>query len=259
MSLHVRLSGTGRPLVLLHGWGFTGAVWDDLVPALKRYGAVHSVDLPGHGRSTVPATGLSLANIAEALQADTPADAVWVGWSLGGQVLLELTRRTPNHVRAAVLVACTPRFTRAADWPYGLDQGTLSQFARSLSRAPAETLIQFASLCALSGDNARHTIRYLKCRTTPRGHAGHAALDAGLRILAGADLRPALAALRCPALLITGRHDPLMRPAAARAMLDLRPGLHHAEIEGASHAPFVSNPEQFLDTLDTFLRDLDAS
>lgn len=259
MSLHVRIAGTGRPLILLHGWGFTGAVWEDLQGGLREYGAVHAVDLPGHGCSTAPPAGAGLEDTAEALQSATPPGAVWVGWSLGGQVLLELTRRAPGHVRAAVLVACNPRFTRAPDWPHGLDRGTFAEFARTLSRAPAGTLSQFVSLCALGGDNARYTIRYLKGRTTPVGRAGRAALDAGLRILAGADLRPALAALSCPALLITGGRDPLVPPGATPELLALRPGLRHAEIGGAAHVPFVSNPAQFLEALGAFLQDIDAS
>lgn len=253
MSLHLETAGAGPPLVLLHGWGFTGRVWEDLQPQLQKNWHVHVVDLPGYGRSTRSGPPHTLEETADAMVAATPAHAVWIGWSLGGQVVLEAARRAPGHVAAAVLVSCNPCFTRSPAWPHGVDPGTFAAFARTLERSPAETLNQFVSLCALGGANARLTIRYLRNRTTPIGQSGRTALGAGLQILAGADLRAALAALHCPALLVTGAQDPLVPPGTGPAMRSLLPSLEHVEIAGSAHAPFVSNRDEFVDVLLAFL------
>ena len=53
MSIHVETSGCGPDLVLLHGWGVTGAAWGQTTTLLAKKFRVHSVDLPGHGASTV--------------------------------------------------------------------------------------------------------------------------------------------------------------------------------------------------------------
>ncbi len=47
--LHVEVTGSGAPLVLLHGWGMHGGVWTDVAAQLAQDFRVHSVDLPGHG------------------------------------------------------------------------------------------------------------------------------------------------------------------------------------------------------------------
>jgi len=254
MSLHLETAGVGPPLVFLHGWGFTGRVWEELQQHLRDAWQVHLVDLPGYGRSTRQGRPHTLEETAEALAAATPPHAVWIGWSLGGQVLLEVARCAPQHLAGAVLVSCNPCFTRSLEWPHGVDPATFDEFARTVQQSPAETLNQFISLCALGGDNARLTIRYLRGRTTPIGQSGRAALGVGLRILAGADLRAPLSALDCPALLVTGAQDPLVPLSAAPAMCGLQPRLKHVEIAGSAHAPFVSNRDEFLNVLLAFLR-----
>jgi pimeloyl-ACP methyl ester carboxylesterase len=82
----------GPVLVLLHGSGATGAVWDQVLAALPRSQRRVVVDLPGHGRSAaLPhySTGAMAAAIAGAL--DLRDTHVLVGHSLGGQVGLAMT------------------------------------------------------------------------------------------------------------------------------------------------------------------------
>ena len=51
-AMHVESHGSGAPLVLIHGWGMHGGVWDNVVPQLAQHFSVHCVDLPGHGYSS---------------------------------------------------------------------------------------------------------------------------------------------------------------------------------------------------------------
>ena len=52
-SLYWQSSGKGQALVLLHGWGMNGAVWQQTVAQLSEYFCVHVVDLPGFGHSNM--------------------------------------------------------------------------------------------------------------------------------------------------------------------------------------------------------------
>ena len=65
MNLHVESSGRGESLVLLHGWGMHGGVWSDVAEKLAADFRVHSVDLPGYGRSAMihlpPQEGMAIA------------------------------------------------------------------------------------------------------------------------------------------------------------------------------------------------------
>ena len=51
VAMHVDSHGSGAPLVLIHGWGMHGGIWDNVVPLLAQHFRVHCVDLPGHGYS----------------------------------------------------------------------------------------------------------------------------------------------------------------------------------------------------------------
>src|SRR5437868_5910064 len=51
-SLHYRVIGTGTPLVLIHGYGVSGRIWQPTLRYLAQHHQVFVVDLPGHGSST---------------------------------------------------------------------------------------------------------------------------------------------------------------------------------------------------------------
>jgi pimeloyl-ACP methyl ester carboxylesterase len=89
-------TGTGEPLLLLHGLGSARTTWDPLTAGLATDYDVLAVDLPGHGDSpalprTEPATPARLAKTVAGLLEDLGLDRVHVmGNSLGGWVGLEL-------------------------------------------------------------------------------------------------------------------------------------------------------------------------
>ena len=84
-ALYWHVSGQGPDLVLVHGWGMNGAVWQQTVNALEADFRVHVVDLPGYGHSS-HCHAQDLEEIAQQLLAEAPKHAIWVGWSLGGLV-----------------------------------------------------------------------------------------------------------------------------------------------------------------------------
>src|SRR5690349_7795608 len=92
MLEHTR-TGSGPPILLMHGIGMDRTVWDPVVPLLAREHEVVAVDLPGFGTSA-PLTGAvtvaALAAAVEELGLERPHAA---GNSLGGGIALELGRR----------------------------------------------------------------------------------------------------------------------------------------------------------------------
>ena len=57
MSLHIESIGSGAPLLLIHGWGMHGGVWDEVAQELAADFRVHRVDLPGYGYSEAGLAG----------------------------------------------------------------------------------------------------------------------------------------------------------------------------------------------------------
>jgi pimeloyl-[acyl-carrier protein] methyl ester esterase len=252
VTLHFRTCGQGPPLVLVHGWGFDAGVWDEVAAALALEWRVYCPDLPGYGGSRgAPAPG-DLAALGEALVSAVPARAVWLGWSLGGMACLQIAARWPAAVDRLIVVAANARFTKAADWPHAVDPAVLQGFACALETDCRGTLMRFVALQVQDSDRKLEVQRRLRQHLSEKDETPVETLRWGLEILQRADLRPSLARVRCPTLLVFGDRDPLAPLGAARAMSEGLPGAVLQVIQGAGHAPFLSHPVRFLAALRAF-------
>jgi len=254
--LHYRDSGSGQPLLLLHGWGMSSAVFDEVSARLANRGRCLCLDLPGHGSSPATAefTLESLAGMVEALvvQMDL-VKPVLLGWSLGGQVAQLVATRRQVTLAGLILVATTPRFVAGADWEHGLPGLQLRALHRDLQRQYARTLGDFFQLMfageQLAPERFRRIVRFA---------AGAARLPdaatvlAGLELLQQNDLRDQLA-VEPPCLVVHGELDRIV-PISAGAYLAARiPAAELALFPAVGHAPFFSDPEQFCDRVESFL------
>ncbi len=101
-------TGTGEPLLLLHGFGSTSADFTALIPELSAHFEVLTVDLPGHGDSPMIADRPSVAAITAAIENDLDTLGLprvhILGNSLGGRIAIELARRG----RALSVVSISP-------------------------------------------------------------------------------------------------------------------------------------------------------
>lgn len=252
MSLHVEILGDGEDIVLVHGWGMHGGVWTSVRDALAQRYRVHVADLPGMGLSPACAP-YHLQQLAQELAAIVPPQATVCGWSLGGQVAMQLALEFPQKIRRLVLVGATPRFVNAQDWDYGVSAGVFSQFAEQVAADYHETMTRFLGLQAFGGESSRALMRELRERFFERPVPGGEVLQQALRILLETDLRGRMAELRLPALLVHGNRDTLAPVAASRWMAERMPGARLRVIDGASHAPFLSHPATFMSELTQFL------
>lgn len=243
-----------HPLVLLHGWGLHGGIWADL---RARLGArpVLTPDLPGYGENP-SVTPYTAASLADSMAAAMPPACVAVGWSLGGMVALAWAARRPEQVRALVLVGATPAFVNRNGWTLGLEPEVLAGFAHDLSRDYRATLMRFLALQARGDEAAREVIARLRTRVFERGEPDPAVLAAGLDLLRTVDLRQQVKKVCCPTLIVHGGHDALCPAPAGRWLAEHLPQAGLALHAHASHAPFLSHPEWFANTLADFLSEL---
>lgn len=97
MKLSSHRTGSGPPLVLVHGLGGSWRSWDPVLPALSEHREVVAVDLPGFAGETRPLAEPTLAaltdGLLEWLRDEGLADAPLVGSSMGARMVLELSRR----------------------------------------------------------------------------------------------------------------------------------------------------------------------
>jgi pimeloyl-[acyl-carrier protein] methyl ester esterase len=257
-NIYIEKTGGGPNLVLLHGWGMSGAVWQPIVKSLSKFFSLHIVDLPGMGLSR-PTEPYHLHSIAEKVAEKLPANADIVGWSWGGQVAMRIAIDQPDAVRRLVLVGSTPCFVNKDSdrsqqaWRSGIAPEVFQRFATSMDTDYHKTLTQFLTLQCMGDIRARLTVRLLRKKLEERPAPTTQTLQRALEILLETDLRSEIARLRKPTLLIHGDRDTLAPVQAAHWMMQNLPVGFLRVMAGASHAPFLSHQEQFVDALVQFL------
>jgi pimeloyl-ACP methyl ester carboxylesterase len=127
--LYVKDWGTGRPVILIHGWPLSADSWDDQAMAIADAGhRAIAYDRRGFGRSSQPWSGYDYDTLADDLAAvieQTGArDAVLAGFSMGGgEVARYMSRHGGKSVVQAVLVASVLPFRlKTNDNPAGTEQ-----------------------------------------------------------------------------------------------------------------------------------------
>jgi pimeloyl-[acyl-carrier protein] methyl ester esterase len=256
-DLYLEVTGKGPDVVLLHGWGLNLRVWDGLVGELSAHFRFIALDLPGHGRSAWQA-GQS-----------TPAEHAWrihgalasvsdhyslLGWSLGGQIALDLAAAMPSQVERLTLVATTPKFVASSDWPHGMAPASLTKLAAQLRADYQRTVQDFLDLQVRGGIERAAVLQQLRNSLFVHGEATPDALANGLQRLGNGDLRGTLPHVRMPALVIAGQYDRITRPAASEALARALPDARYVEMRRAAHAPFLSHAKEFAALVGEFLR-----
>ncbi|HEX2667388.1 MAG TPA: pimeloyl-ACP methyl ester esterase BioH [Gammaproteobacteria bacterium] len=258
-ALYMETQGQGPDLLLLHGWGLHGGVWDTLMPRLTPHLRVTRLDLPGHGRSRHVPMPHSLTELTLQTMAPVPPGAVVLGWSLGGLVALEAALRMPQRLRGLVLVNTTPRFVATEDWLLAMPPELLQEFATGLAQDYQETLQRFLSLQVRGDEAARASLRQLRDALFAHGEPDTASLATGLQILGDSDLRPKLRDVDLPTLVIAGGYDRLTPAAAGEYMAEHIPGARLEVFPKSAHAPFLSHVDAFSESLLDFMHKLKAA
>jgi pimeloyl-[acyl-carrier protein] methyl ester esterase len=256
--LHAETFGSGPEVVWLHGWGMHSGVWRNFARCFADDYRITLIDLPGHGRSGM-INRFTLDGVTEALLAVAPAQAHWLGWSLGAKIALRMAGLHPRRITSLTMMAGTARFTRAEDWPCAMDLALMERFAHDLVNNYHRTLMQFLGLQTWGLDNAKEVLKELKAQVAECGEPEAEALKAGLDILRTEDLRGELPGLQVPLLLLLGGRDRLAPPGAGEAMQRLARRAELQVLATSAHTPFLSHADQCLGFLSEFWRRHDAS
>lgn len=242
--------GHGRNLALIHGWGFSSAIWHPLIPLLQNHCRIHLLDLPGYGVSHDTNPG-NLNDIADLVAAALPEDSILCGWSLGAQIAVTMLNRNSKFT-GLITVSATPAFAQKEDWPHGMSPDLLDDFDQRLQQDPTALLLRFATLVNRGDKNARELTRQITplVQNTPTNKT---TLQHGLTLLRETDLRPLLPQLTHPTLILHGDTDPLTPHTAATWMSQTLPNAELEVFEGAAHVPFLSQPKRFVERLTRFI------
>ncbi len=248
-QLFTQSRGTGSDVVLLHGWGLNSGVWEPMCETLQQHHRVTLVDLPGFGRNAdyLP-DDYSLEMIADWLADYLPQNCTLVGWSLGGLIAQQLALSSVDKISKLILVASSPKFTEADQWP-GIKPPVLAMFEQQLERDFSKTLDRFMAIQAMGSDSAKRDIKTIKRNIQDYPIPDERALRAGLQLLANTDLRTQIKHISVPTYRLYGRLDSLVPHKAIDQIAALQTHCQSKIFAHASHAPFISHPDEFLEYL----------
>ena len=247
-QLFYRDIGTGKPVVFVHGWTLSSAIWRGQLDWLAGNGLrAVAYDRRGHGQSTKPPSGYGYDTLSDDLAAVLDRldlrDVTLVGHSMGGgEVVRYLSRHGGRRIARVLLVApTTPYALKTADNPEGLDRAIYDKLVAALE-ANRPAYLQAGMPAFLGANPDRETAAWAMAI------AVQATLDAQvqcLRAFAETDFRPDLRAVTMPTRIVYGTADAPIIPVHARRTHEGIAGSRLETYEGAPHALFVTDRDRF--------------
>lgn len=258
--------------VLVHGMGGCWQNWLETMPFLAQRGRVLAVDLPGFGRSELPAGGVSLDGFADTTAALCRAvgveRAAVLGHSMGGPVALRFANRYENLTERIVLVAgATDTFNAVLG---------LRAIARLALRRPKKTAAALTEVLTVAVPTPRPLRRLIvasqwlrRALLWPYMHrpmaipadvltlmldgSGTRGVLPATRAIGRSDPRQGLTNVRCPILSIGARHDHICPPADLETWARLAPEAKTVVLEDCGHMLMLERPQAFNEQVERFL------
>ncbi len=251
-ALVTRTQGTGMDVVFLHGWGMNSGAFTSFIPYISDNVRVTTIDLPGFGENAaILPKPYNVDELASALVASLPDNCLLVGWSLGGLVAQKLALIAPQKLVGLVTIASTPRFIAGPCWP-GIAADLLKMFETQLEKNFQKTLERFLAIQAMGSETAKQDIKTIRQQVMQFPAPAEEALKKGLTILSSEDMRQDIGRISVPTLRLYGRLDSLVPTSGIDRICELHPQSDSVVLPHASHAPFISHPQQTADILLNF-------
>jgi 3-oxoadipate enol-lactonase len=228
-ALYCAIHGSGRPLLLVHCLGASGAIFQPLIPALAARYQVIVPDLRGHGHSRrLPSPDSAerlVTDIENLLDLLGVSSCLALGYSSGGAIVQQFARRHPQRVRGVALVCSHAR--SATTIREQIENRLWPELFRLLGAGGVGRLAAHTGCPRGTSADAYAFVRETIATNDGRRIAPVA------RSLLPFDSRPWLHEIACPALVVAGGLDAITPVRCAR---ELAGGLPNAELRVLPHA-----------------------
>lgn len=263
VDLYYEVQGTGKPVVLIHGWPLSGRAWEAQLPALVEAGyQVITYDRRGFGQSSKPWNGYDYDTLAQDLKGLMDeldlTDATIVGFSMGGgEVARYLGNFGSERISKAVLASAVPPYLfKADDNPDGaLAEADIQEFLDGVSGDRIAFLNDFTKNFFTPADGKLLVSKPM--RLYNRDIASFASAKATydcVKSFSYTDFRDDLKKFDVPTLVIHGDADQIVPfEASGQRSHDMIADSQLHIVEGGPHGINVTHAKEFNDTLIAFL------
>jgi pimeloyl-[acyl-carrier protein] methyl ester esterase len=261
-------------LVMLHGFGCDSRTFASMGTKLSKDYEVLMVDIPGHGQTLLRPEDYegqakahtsffrySAYSILHALDQYLKEPYLLLGWSMGGQIALEMFRQKAqgkckdekcdhkhNMIDSLILVSSTPKFVASDDFPAGMNKAVFGKFQKGLKADLKKTMHDFYHLIFSENEEASKFAAELSAQT-PAPETLSACMDS----FENFDGRKSLAEITVPTLIIAGDKDRIIDHKASEFLANNIKGSALKILEGAGHAPHLTREKEMIDDISKFL------
>ena len=182
---------------------------------------------------------------------------IGIGWSLGGQSLLEAAAKMPGCFKGLVLIGVSPCFVAKRDFPWGQSAGVAKRMLKDMKKDFTGTMERFYPLNftedELSSPDARWFIELYK---QPYTKSFRDCAVTSLEALLIIDLRDIIPDIKIPVLIIHGEKDNVCPVDTGKYLAHNLPDARLEIFKDAGHAPFLTKPKEFNKIVKGFIETL---
>lgn len=260
VKLHVTDLGTGKPLVLIHGWPLSDAMYEyQYAYFIEKGYRVIGITLRGFGLSDKPAGEYNydvfaddIKVILDKLQIE---NATIGGFSMGGATVIHyVAKYNAAHVsKMALFGAAAPIWTKRADFNYGLwTKDDVDGLINLNNTNRPQLLSNFGTI--FPANEKTVSTGHAAWLGTIQGQASPYAMAQGLKTLRDSDLRSDLKKISIPTLILHGKLDKICSYDLAEQMNILLKNSKLVPFEKSGHALFIEELEKFNTELLNFIK-----
>ena len=241
--------GKGPAVLLIHAFPLNHAMWEPQLAPLSKAFRVLAPDIRGFGASQ-PASPWTMEEMADELNGLLEElgidDCTVAGVSMGGYIALSFWTKYPKRVRRLVLSNTRARADNEAE------KSARNDMIVALEEN-GSSILPDRMLPRLLKPNPLPAV-VAKVRRMIDETSAAAAIHAVMAMRDRPDSSSLLHRMTCPAMVITGEDDVMIRIDDSRAMADAIPGARFARIPNSGHLSSLENPGEFNSVLLDFLR-----
>ena len=242
-------------VMLVHGFGMAGVVWEQNVLALTAAGySVVTFDQRCCGKSDKNFTDVSISAMGDDIVALCDelglSSVILNGWSLGGALVVDAASKLGGRLKGLILTGgATPRYTQADGFPHG---GTPEDVAETVAALRADRSaflkgLYFEGVFSTDvGESVKQRCLDIAMQESPEG-------DAALGELGTVDQREQMLSISCPSLVLHGVEDGVVPIGIGEVAASLLQNSEMIVMAGCGHAPFLEDKEAYNHHVISFL------
>jgi pimeloyl-[acyl-carrier protein] methyl ester esterase len=245
----IKSLGAGHPIIFIHGWAMNKDVFKPFFEKLdKNKYQLLFFDLPEMDEND--AWEKCINQINDEIQNFNFDSFDLFGWSLGGQVAIEIYRLNKERVKKIILASSTPIFINNDLWEFGLKEEIFENFAKSIMSDQKKTLTNFFNLQLLGQKNKKAILNYLtNCLASKDININ--SLKFYLSHMKNNNFLTFMGNMNCDIYLIAGDQDKIV---PIESQIFMKKNIRNVKktlfINKASHVSFLSHQEECATYLD---------